>query len=62
MACEDRGARGLNLIGVATGKGAPQVPPLRFAPVGMTKCRGASYLQIRESDRKISQTDFFRSL
>jgi hypothetical protein len=29
---------------------------------GMTKCRGASYLQIRESDRKISQTDFFRSL
>jgi hypothetical protein len=25
-------------------QGAPQIPPLRFAPVGMTKGRGVAYL------------------
>jgi hypothetical protein len=28
---------------VACGKGILQIPPLRFASVGMTKCRVATY-------------------
>jgi hypothetical protein len=30
--------------GVVRGKGAQQVPPLRFAPVGMTKLRVVAHL------------------
>jgi hypothetical protein len=32
---------------VSTRGKEPQVPPLRFAPVGMTICRGGKYLSLK---------------